>query len=179
MLTNILTMKKLIIFTVLATVALLTQSCDPVKRMQRNLDKYCPLCPSEDSTVTIIEYRDTTITIPGETVEVIDSVYCDSLGNVYAIRLSEKDGAILSLETRLQNNIYNCKGKVDTIYQEVEGATVYVDRTKTKTRIVKEKYIPGFINFLAWIGGILLLLLLLYVLYRFIKAKAAGRIKLF
>ena len=176
--TNILTMKKLIIFAVIVTAALL-QSCDGAKRIQRKLDKYCKLCPSKDSTVTVIQYRDTTITLPGETVEVIDSVYCDSLGNVYSIRLSEKQGQITRLETQLRNNRYKSKAVVDTVYKTIQGNTVYVDRTQTKTITVKEKYIPGFTNFLAWAGGISLLLLLLYVLYRFIKARATGRIKLF
>lgn len=167
---NILTMKKLIIFAVLAAAALL-QSCDGAKRIQNKLDKYCKLCPNKDSVVTIIEHRDTTITLPGETVEVIDSVYCDSLGNVYSIRLSEKQGQITTLETQLRNNRYKSKAVVDTVYKTIKGNTVYVNRTQTKTITVEEKYTPGFVNFLAWSGGICLLILLIYLIYRVIKGK--------
>jgi hypothetical protein len=171
-------MKKLIIFAVIIAAALL-QSCDGAKRIQNKLDKYCKLCPNKDSTVTVIEYRDTTITLPGETVEVIDSVYCDSLGNVYSIRLSEREGKIATLETELRNNRYRSRAVVDTVYKTIKGNTVYVDRTQTKTITVKEKHVPGFINFLAWAGGITLLILLLYLIYRFVKARIVGRTKLF
>lgn len=58
-------MKNIYVFLILLSVFLM-QSCGSAKRMQKNLDKYCPLCPSE--TTTVIEYRDTTIEIPGETV---------------------------------------------------------------------------------------------------------------
>lgn len=171
-------MKKLIILAVIATAALL-QSCDGPRRLQKKLDKYCPLCPSKDSTVTVIKYRDTTITLPGETVEVVDSVYCDSLGNVYSIRLSEQQGKITRLETQLRNNRYKSKAIVDTVYKTIKGNTVQIETTKSKTIKVKEKYIPGFVNFLAWLGGIILLIILLYFIYRVVKARLTGRVKFF
>jgi acyl carrier protein len=34
----------------------------------------------KDSTVTVIQYKDTTIEIPGETVFIEDTLFCDSLG---------------------------------------------------------------------------------------------------
>lgn len=159
-------MKNIYVFLILLSVFLM-QSCGSAKRMQKNLDKYCPLCPSE--TTTVIEYRDTTIEIPGETVTVIDSVYCDSLGNVYSMRLSEKDGQLIRLKTQINNNKYTIVAKVDTIYKVIEGNTIY--KTQTKTIKVKEKYIPGFVSFLAWAGGIFLILFLSYVIYNRLKSK--------
>ena len=38
----------------------------------------------------------TTITLPGETVYIEDTLFCDSLGHVYRARLSEKDGKIIT-----------------------------------------------------------------------------------
>jgi len=33
--------------------------------LEKRLAKYCPLCTQSDSTKTVIEYRDSTIEIPG------------------------------------------------------------------------------------------------------------------
>ena len=42
-------------------VIILASSCS----LEKRLAKYCPLCVQKDSTITIIQVRDTTITIPG------------------------------------------------------------------------------------------------------------------
>jgi hypothetical protein len=92
--------------------ASLLASCDASKRMQKKLDKYCPLCVQKDSTVTIIKLKDTTIVIPGETITLVDTLYCDSLGNVISKLtgdLRDKDGKLVSLQTKLQNNVYYTK----------------------------------------------------------------------
>jgi hypothetical protein len=140
--------------------------------LEKRLAKYCPLCTQKDSTVTVIQYKDTTIEIPGETVFIEDTLFCDSLGNVYASRLSEKDGTILKLQARIKNNKYKVIAKTDTIYKLVPGNTVYKTQVVTKTlKPEKIKYIPGWVNFLAWIGGIWLIIIILYIIYRLIKAQ--------
>ena len=140
--------------------------------IERKLEKYCPLCVQKDSTVTIVEYRDTTIELPGETVFIEDTLFCDSLGNVYASRLSEKDGTILKLQARLKSNKYKVIAKTDTVYKTIPGNTIYKTKLVTKTlKPQKIKYTPGFTIFLAWSGGILWILILLYVIYRIIKNK--------
>ena len=149
-------------------ILLLLSSCS----LERRLEKYCPLCVQETKTETVIEYRDTTIEIPGEIVTVVDSLYCDSLGNVvskFGDILKDKNGKILSLETRLRNNVYYSSAKVDTIYRTIKGNTIY----KNKVVYLKGKdvkYIPSWVVFLAYLGGILLTLLLIYIIYRIIKA---------
>ena len=40
---------------------LLLSSCS----LEKRLAKYCPLCVQKDSTVTVIQIKDTTIVIPG------------------------------------------------------------------------------------------------------------------
>lgn len=158
-------MKKLFIFILLLV---FVTSCSIEKR----LAKYCPLCTQKDSTVTVVEYRDTTITIPGETVFIEDSLYCDSLGRVYAVRLSEKDGTIVSLQSKLSKNKYKVIATVDTVYKVIEGNTVYKTKVVTKTlKPQKIKYVPGFINFLAWLGGIFLIIIILNIIYRVLKAQ--------
>lgn len=155
-------MKYLIILLVLLS------SCS----LEKRLNKYCPLCTQKDSTVTVIQIRDTTINIPGETVFIEDTLFCDSLGNVYASRLAEKDGTIIKLQSRVKNNKYKVIAKTDTIFRTIKGNTIYKTQLITKTqKPQKIKYIPGWINFLAWIGGIWLILLVIYIIYRLIKSN--------
>lgn len=142
--------------------------------IEKKLAKYCPLCPSNDSTIIVTKFRDTTITLPGETVFIEDTLFCDSLGNVYASRLAEKDGTILKLQSRVVDNKYKVIAKTDTIYKVVKGNTIYKTQTKTITRTLKPekiKYVPSFVSFLAWFGGIFLIIILIYITYRIIKSQ--------
>jgi len=156
------------IFIVLSFFSLLflAESCS----LQRRLDKYCPLCPSKDSTIIETVYKDSNIYIPGETVTIIDSVYCDSLGNVYSKRLYQKDGEIIELKTQLKDNKYSVSAKTDTIVKTIQLPS----KTITRTQIIKlppkiEKYIPWWASFLAVVGAIALIILLLSFLFRYLK----------
>lgn len=155
--------------TKLLFILLLLSSCS----LERRLEKYCPLCVQETKTETVIEYRDTTIEIPGETVTVIDSLYCDSLGNVvsrFGDILKDKNGKILSLETRLRNNVYYSRAKVDTVYKTIKGNTIY----KKEVIYLKGKnvkYIPSWAIFLSYVGGISLIIILLYFVFKLIKKR--------
>jgi hypothetical protein len=153
--------------TRLLIILLILSSCS----LERRLEKYCPLCVQE--TKTIIEYRDTTIEIPGETVTVVDSLYCDSLGNVvskFGDILKDKNGKILSLETRLRNNVYYSSAKVDTVYRTIKGNTIIKDKVVYKKgREIKVKYIPSWVIFFAYLGGISLIIILIYLTFKIIK----------
>jgi hypothetical protein len=155
--------------TKLLIILLLLSSCS----LERRLEKYCPLCVQESKTETIIEYRDTTIEIPGETVTIVDSLYCDSLGNVvsrFGDILKDKNGKILSLETRLRNNVYYSRAKVDTVYRTIKGNTIIKDKVVYKKgREIKVKYIPSWVIFFAYLGGISLIILLIYLTFKIIK----------
>ena len=158
-------MKKLFVFLLLLAFAF---SCS----LEKRLAKYCPLCTQKDSVVTVTQIRDTTIKIPGETVYIEDTLFCDSLGNVYASRLSEKDGTILKLQSRIRDNKYKVIARTDTVYRTIKGNTIYKTKLVTKTlKPQKIKYIPGWVNFLAWLGFIFLLIIIIYVIYRLIKSK--------
>jgi hypothetical protein len=141
--------------------------------LEKRLAKYCPLCVQKDSTVTVIKIKDTTITIPGETITLLDTLYCDSLGNVISKLngdLRDKDGKLISLQTKLQNNIYTSKARVQTIYRTIKGNDVYHTKVVTKTlKPEKIKYIPWWVNFFAVLGVILFLILLIYFGYKLIK----------
>jgi hypothetical protein len=155
--------------TRLLIILLLLSSCS----LERRLEKYCPLCVQESKTETIIEYRDTTIEIPGETVIIVDSLYCDSLGNVvskFGDILKDKNGKILSLETRLRNNVYYSRAKVDTVYRTIKGNTIIKDKVVYKKgREIKVKYIPSWVIFFAYLGGISLIIILIYLTFKLIK----------
>ena len=158
-------MKKIIILTL--SIILIT-SCSIEKR----LAKYCPLCTQKDSTSTVIKYKDTTINVPGETVFIEDTLFCDSLGNVYASRLAEKDGTILKLQARVKDNKYKVIAHTDTIYKTIPGNTIYKTQVVTKTlKPEKIKYIPGWVNFFAWLGFIFLLIIIIYIVYKLIKSQ--------
>jgi len=153
-------MTRLLIFTLLSVVL---SSCS----LEKRLAKYCPLCPTE--TITEIEYRDTTVEVevPGDSVTIIDSLYCDSLGNVYSVRLYEKDSEILDLKTRLENNRYyaDCESDTITVEKNVPGATKYVKETVK----VDVPYKPWWMITLSWIGGLFLLVLLLMVALKYFR----------
>ena len=143
--------------------------------LEKRLAKYCPLCTQKDSTETIIQYKDTTITIPGETLYIEDTLYCDSLGNVLSKLngvLRDKDGKILTLQTKLQNNVYTSKAQVQTITKVIKGNDVYHTKVVTKTlKPERIKYIPSWVVFLAYVGGIVLFILLIYILFKLISSK--------
>lgn len=121
----------------------------------------------------VTQIRDTTITIPGETIYIQDTLYCDSLGHVISKlgdRLRDKDGKIITLETRLKDNIYTSKAEVRTIYKTIKGNTIYSTKLVTKTlKPEKIKYIPWWVNFLAVVGGIVMIIILVYVIIQIIK----------
>ena len=143
--------------------------------LEKRLAKYCPLCTQKDSTETIIQYKDTTITLPGETLYIQDTLYCDSLGNVLSKLngvLRDKDGKILTLQTKLQNNVYTSKAQVQTITKVIKGNDVYHTKVVTKTlKPERIKYIPSWVIFLAYLGGIVLFILLIYILFKLISSR--------
>lgn len=155
----------------LVILLLLLSSCS----LEKRLAKYCPLCVQKDSTITVIKIKDTTITIPGETITLLDTLYCDSLGNVISKLngdLRDKDGKLISLQTKLQNNIYTSKARVQTIYRTIKGNDVYHTKVVTKTlKPEKIKYIPWWVNFLAVVGGIVMIIILIYVIIKIVKSQ--------
>lgn len=143
--------------------------------LEKRLAKYCPLCVQKDSTTTVIQYKDTTIKIPGETVYLQDTLYCDSLGHIVSTLngvLRDKEGKIISLQTKLQNNVYTSKASVRTIYKTIKGNDVYHTKVVTKTlKPEKIKYIPWWVNFLAVVGGIVMIIILIYVIIKIVRSQ--------
>jgi hypothetical protein len=141
--------------------------------LEKRLAKYCPLCVQKDSTSIVTQVRDTTITIPGETIFLQDTLYCDSLGNIISKlgdKLRDKDGKIVTLETSLRNNVYTSEAKVHTIYKTIKGNDIIKTKIITKTlKPERIKFIPWWVNFLAVLGGIVFIILLVYIVIKIIK----------
>lgn len=135
--------------------------------LEKRLAKYCPLCPTE--TTTVIERVDSTITVevPGKTVTVIDSVYCDSLGNVYSIRLQQMENENMMIRTRLVNNRITTDCISDTIY--IDKIVKGLNTTTTIEKKIEVPYTKWWVKALAWLGVLLLLLILVLVGYKFLK----------
>jgi hypothetical protein len=86
------------------------------------------------------------------------------------MRLAEKDGSILKLQSKIKNNKYKVIAKTDTIYKVVKGNTIYRTKVITKTQKPERiKYIPWWVNFFAVLGGILFIIILIYVIIKIIK----------
>jgi len=153
-------MKK---FNILIVLVLFLSSCSIEKR----LAKYCPMCPIE--TTTVIERIDSTITVevPGDTVTVTDSLYCDSLGNVRMIRIHELENENMSIRTRIMNNVLITDCISDTIY--VDKIVKGLNTTTTTEKKINVPYKPWWMIALSWIGGIFLLVVLALLGLKFLK----------
>ena len=132
--------------------------------LEKRLAKYCPICPNEIETV--VEYRDTTITVelPGDTITMTDSLYCDSLGNVYSIKLYEQEKENMRLRSKLKNNKYTVTCESDTVYVDkiVEGNTVRV----TETKKIDIPFIPWWAKMLMFWGGASILSFIIVLLFK-------------
>ncbi len=141
----------------------------------------------KDSTVvnTVTNYRDTTI---AHYIVIPDTVYFDSVlitqypGYLYKrvmirgkwseavswieyekLKLRLKEGGADSINIRLNKAIIERE-----IYKQMWKSTA-------STKVVKQAYIPKFVQFLAGVGGITIILLILYVVFRvFIKGMKLG-----
>lgn len=125
------------------------------------------MCPIE--TKTIIERIDSTITVevPGDTVTVTDSLYCDSLGNVRMIRIHELENENMSIRTRIMNNVLVTDCISDTIY--VDKIVKGLNTTTTTEKKINVPYKPWWMIALSWIGGIFLLVVLALLGLKFLK----------
>lgn len=116
----------------------------------------------KDSTETIIKFRkrDTTITIPGDTLNI--KVPFHQLTTKPLLFKSGTQKANVSLS---EDDVLN----IDCITEEVDRLFELVDTFKTslktyqsiknETIVVPQLYVPWYIKILAWIGGILLFIL--------------------
>lgn len=126
----------------------------------------------KDSTVTKVTYRkrDTTITIPGDTLKVKIPFY--ELTPEPQTFKSGTQKAKVSLSEDEQLNIECITEDVDRLFELIDTvkSTLHtIDTTKKETIIVPELYVPWFIKILAWAGGISLAFIASLFILKFIN----------
>jgi hypothetical protein len=151
------------LFSIAIISLILLSSCS----LEKRLAKYCPLCPIE--TTTVIERVDSTITVevPGDTVTVTDSLYCDSLGNVRMIRIHELENENMSIRTRIINNVLTTDCISDTVY--IDKIVKGLNTTTTIEKKINVPYKPWWMIALSWIGGIFLLIIAILAGLKYLK----------
>lgn len=149
---------------------------------------FCKRCPTtvihtielKDTTIIKEILKDTTITVflPADSVITVMVVNCDSLGMAQmaetVIRHKNMIATLKIKNGKLYQNITHLMDSMDITIQYKER-----EITNLKSRIenlsqVKEKevkYIPWYARVLSWIGGIALLIILLFVVYNIGKCS--------
>ena len=131
---------------------------------QACLDKVCPKTSSQtvDSThtTTTIEYRDSIITLPGDTARYFYNEPCDSTGVLKAFEASimgNLNNAIAHIRSR--NNRLEVECLCTEQKQEVRRLTTEIKelkerrQTSTEVRTITERYIPWYANW-KFIAGL-------------------------
>ena len=126
----------------------------------------------KDSTVTEVTYRkrDTTITIPGDTLKVKVPFY--QLTPEPQTFQGKNQKAVVSLSTNDELLIDCITQEVDRLFQltdELKTTLKTLETTKTETIIVPERYVPWYIKILAWLGGIAFVSIAAVIVTKFIK----------
>ena len=124
----------------------------------------------------VVTKTDTIVTILPDSASIKALLECDSAGNVLIKELQEAQGKNVSLALALKN----LKGKpatlsVDCKQDSLEKVIALKDETikemsnNKQVETIEVKYIPAFVKVMAWIGGALSLLLLLWVVLKVYK----------
>lgn len=170
-------MKKYILLLAVVASLMLT-SC--------SYEFYCKRCPTTTThtveikdTVIIKEIlKDTTITVilPADSVITVMVVQCDSMGMAQMKETVIKHKNMVATLKIQNGKLYQ---NITHLLDSMEVTVQYKEReiTNLKSRIenlsqVKEKevkYIPWWAKVLSWIGGIALLLILLFIVYNIAK----------
>lgn len=166
-------MKKLLFLLVVVVFA---TSCAP--------DFYCKRCLVEPTVIHTVEVKDsiiiqevlkdTTIVVhlPADSMITVVKVICDSAGlaqlseivvrkNRMVMRLQIENGVLTQNITQIADSlVFVIQTKEKTINQ----MQTTIDRLN-KTEVKKERYVPGYIEVLAIIGGIFLILITITIAY--------------
>ncbi len=158
-------MKKALL---ILAVSILVVSCATQKRCTR---KFPPEVMVKDSTwvETKIEYRDTVIYTPSDTVTLTDTLQCDSLGRVnMATQTVSSNQATVTVA--IKNNELIVEARCDSLelelkkWKEIRSENRF--RQIKEIQVKREKYIPGFYSFTFWYFLITVGLGVLYFIFR-------------
>lgn len=142
-------MRVYLIILLLATFA---TSCVTQKKCNR---KFPPEITITDSTyiATKIEYRDTTIYTPADTVILTDTIECDELGKVnLPVRTVRSNNA--SVTVGIINNELSVTANCDSLEIELqkilEIRVTETNHIHKEIQVKKERFIPSFYQFTYW-----------------------------
>jgi hypothetical protein len=168
-------MKRLSLFIVAASTVFFT-SCAS--------DFYCKRCPLEPTVIHTIEVKDSIIIqevikdttvmvyLPPDSIITVVKVECDSSGlaqlseiviqkNRLVMRLKIENGVLSQNITQIADSLtFLIQTKEKTINQ----MQTTIDKLN-KTEVKKEKYVPRYIEVLAIIGAIFLILIIITIAY--------------
>lgn len=166
-------MKKQAFIAFLILVLGLT-SCMTTQRAQRKCEKYARLCGTSERVVTQI--KDTTIYInknievklPADTVRIEQTLP----GNILPMEPVTHNNGIITATAWIRDNRLNVYAYLNTPYITINHRdTVYIQKyraTTERTIKIPERYVPKAFKWAAWIVGIELLALVLFI---FIKLR--------
>ena len=140
-----------------------------------------PIVQTEVKEVVVErEVRDTIVTIQPDSASIKALLECDSAGNVLIRELEETQGKNIALELLLRGYknkpnehskpitelLIDCKQ--DSLEKVVELQNEKIKELSSSKQIetVEVKYIPTFVKVMAWVGGGLSLLLLIWVVLK-------------
>lgn len=129
----------------------------------------------KDSIREVVTYRDTTIYIhlQGEKVTVHDTIFIKD-GVIVFKPVNAESKFATARAWMFNNNIFLTITDKDTtleikLLNALKNASYWESKYKSEKIIEQVKYIPKFIKFLAWVGGICIGLLLIFVLLKIKK----------
>lgn len=135
-----------------------------------------PIVQTEVKEVVIErEVRDTIVTIQPDSASIKALLECDSAGNVLIKELQEVQGKNVALQAQLKNTdkgtaiVINCKQDSLERVIQLQNEKISELSNNKQTETIEVKYIPSFVKVMAWIGGGLSLLLLIWLVLKVYK----------
>ena len=132
-----------------------------------------PIVQTEVKEVVVErEVRDTIVTIAPDSASIKALLECDSAGNVLIRELQEAQGKNVKLQLSLEqasgNGVVTVECKQDSLERVIalQNEKISELSNNKQTETIEVKYIPTFVKVMAWIGGALSLLLLLWVVLK-------------
>lgn len=136
----------------------------------------CPECATTTETEKIVKVveRDTTIVTAADSASIRALFKCDSAYNVVMYELVTMQGERIETSVNAQkhgkNLAISLDCKEDSLKHEIHLRDSIIAITTNNTKIIREKYVPGYYKFVSWGFWILLAILILLGAWKILKA---------
>jgi preprotein translocase subunit SecF len=132
-----------------------------------------PIVQTEVKEVVIErEVRDTIVTIAPDSASIKALLECDSAGNVLIKELQEAQGKNVALQAQLKNTnkgtaiVIDCKQDSLERVIALQNEKISELNNNKQTETIEVKYIPSFVKWLAWVGAVAILLVVLWIVLK-------------